>query len=356
MTWIGLRDNKGSMLFNPQGLVRPNSPIQPANDFLPQGTLVLEFLNEPGAIHRNLIRFSTREPEHNSFRLSIDEDGSIHLMMSKDHYSIHHVLPTDLSYVSGPTILWFTWDIMVRSGTLAVQTAHQQLFQADLSLVYSLALQDVNRMCTHKAQTSIDESVAFLAFANQKEPIGPWARMGSETHIETPKGLVPISKIHAGDLVLTADNEITQVRWAGWQVLPARGRFRPLIIRTPYFGATNDIVMAQTQFIEIGGSKVEYLMGHETVLAEIGHIVDGYRILQCNSGPLALYYDILLDRQSVLNVGGVRMTSFDSSGLVENPSTLRKSILKNVPTALLPKPIAFSSPKLKKFEAINVCL
>ena len=356
MTWLGLRDNSGSMLFDASGLIGPSAPAHGHDDFLPTGTLVLEFLNEPSDTRRNLIRFATREPWHSSLRISIDPDGSLHLMTAQGSQTLHHTLPTNLQYFEGAATLWYTWDAPARIGTLALQTADQVIFQTDIPSPQPMSVRDADRICTHPTQTEVGYGVSFHAISDRVEPIGPWARMGRNTKIETPKGLVPISAIKPGDLVLTADDDITQVRWVGWQVLPARGQFGPLAVRSPFFGASEDVVTAPTQLIELGGSKVEYLIGQEHVFAQVGHIVDGKGILQCAPQPLVLYYDILLDTQAVLNISGVRMTSYDPSVLLDDPDTLQKSILRNIPKALLPKASVLSSPLLREFEAINVCL
>ena len=356
MTWIGLRDSSGSMLFDTGGLVGSGKPPVAADGFLPTGTLVLEFINEPSAARRNLLRFATREPWHSSLRLSLDPDGSVHLMTAQGTRTVHHVLPTNLQYFEGAVTLWYTWDAPSKAGTLALQTVDQQIFQADIPSPQPMSVQDANRICTHPTQTEIGDGILFAALSDSVEPIGPWARMGRSTKIETPKGPVRVSDIKPGDLVLNADDEVAQVRWVGWQVLPARGQFRPLAVRAPFFGATEDVVTAPTQLIELAGSKVEYLVGHERVFAQVGHIVDGRGILQCAAQPLVLYYDLMLDTQSVLNVSGVHMTSYDPTPLLDDPGTLQKSILRKVPKALIPNKSVLTSPLLREFEAINVCL
>lgn len=101
----------------------------------------------------------------------------------------------------------------------------------------------------------------------------PW--IGPQSLIETPSGLVPACDLRPGDLVMTLDAGAQPLRRLIRRRLPARGSFAPIRLRSPFFGASRDILVSTDQPILISGPSVEYLCGTEEALVPALALCDG---------------------------------------------------------------------------------
>lgn len=101
----------------------------------------------------------------------------------------------------------------------------------------------------------------------------PW--IGLRTEVETSLGRVAAGNLKRGDVVMTLDQGPRMVLSAQPMSLPARGSFAPVLLRAPYFGQHQDILVSADQLVALGGLETEYLFDAEAVLMPASALVDG---------------------------------------------------------------------------------
>ena len=358
MAWIGLRDTEGTNRFELGGIgAQANAPkTHNATDLITRGTIVLEFTLDPDHVRQNLLRYAAAAPWHSSFRITIADDGTINLMMSQGHATVTYSLPTDLHTLKGCATIWYTWDSQRRTGVLCARSCSGAEYFADLLGPMPLSALDCDRLFTHPQFASLGPTTLFCAMADTIEPVGRPASLSGDAIVNTVRGPIPVRDVKTGMSLQTANGGRAQVLHVIEQTLPARGRFAPRIIRSPFYGATTDIAFGATHQIELAGSKIEYLFNQEHVLAEIGHLVDDNEIIVSTRVDLITYYHILLDHHDVITLSGVRATTLDPAPYQHNPSTLRYGILRNIPRELLPQSAGLDTPELQSYEATLIPL
>ena len=358
MAWIGLRDRHGIGRFAPRGLDAPRlGPLKlKANSLFTRGTIVIECSIDPDHVRQNMLRYAASAPWHSSLRIAIDDDGTIHLMMSMGPSTVSYALPTSLATHKGAATIWYTWDSQNRTGMLAARSCAGDEFFTDLQGPMPLSVLDADRMFTKSAHTRLGPTTQFFAMANTIEPVGLPASLSGDAIVETTTGRQKVKDIKPGTSIHTANGGRAQVLYVVEQTLPARGRFAPRIIRAPYYGATTDIGFGATQQIELAGSKIEYLFNQEHVLAQIGHLVDDSEIIIDTRKDVVTYYHLLLDHHDVISLSGVRAPTLNPAPFHANPAVIRAGILREVPIELLPHATSLDTPHLRDFEALLIPL
>lgn len=355
MSWIGLREMQAPGLFRPDGLQEPPRKIEQPDSYLPQGTLTLEFRYEPRPQRYNLLRYAVRTPWLSSLIVCIDPDGAISILQGQAERSQVCVLPTGLVGAEDAVSLSFSWDSPARVGVVTARIIDRDMsYQTEFRNPLPLTYRDVDRICTSEVNVTLDPSVVFLAFADTVEPAGPIATIGEGAVLETPAGPQAIETIRPGQLIHTADGDLAQIRWVGYQDLPARGRFAPLRIRRPYHGLDHDLVVAPEQRLRLTGSEIEYMFGQEEVCAAARHLIDHRAILAEPSRLIVRYYQIVLDEHGIIPVSGAPLESLDPGALLAEPSMLGHSLLRDLPAALLPRGRAVGMPVLRAYEALQL--
>ena len=130
-----------------------------------------------------------------------------------------------------------------------------------------------------------------------------------------PGGFLPASALRAGDAVTLAQGGLARVIWAGSLRLPARGRFRPHVLRAPWNRLETDVVASADLRLRVWGSDVDYLFGESEVAVRVGQLTDQRRVLRPDP-PLTMHYrQILLDRPGALIVGGAVVEPWDVEAL-----------------------------------------
>ncbi len=353
MSWIGLKGKDGTARFDPLGLEKhvPHTGQPKPDDLITKGTVVIEFEKGPDRTRRNLLRYAAASPWHSSFRITLDDNGTLRVMMALGETEVSYSMPTPLAQHKGYATVWYTWDSPARRGVLALRLSSGEHFQTDLIGPMPICYRDADRLFSHPHYCRLDRSVVFVAMSDEVEPVGRTANLSAGALIETKNGLKHIYKLKAGDTLMTASDSTAQVRAVVRQTLPARGSFAPRIVRAPYYGAMVDTAFGACQQIELAGSKIEYLFNQESVLAEIGHLEDGREIVADRSKDIVTRYDLLLDRQDVITVSGIRVPSMNPAQFALDEATLRTSILRDVPSELIPESDAIKLPQLRDFEA-----
>lgn len=157
-------------------------------------------------------------------------------------------------------------------------------------------------------------SVAHAGIASHPLPAQPLPGLAASARIDTPSGPVALCDLRPGMEVLTASGERQAVRWIGASEHMARGRTAPILLRAPYFGLREDILVSRSQRLLLSGSEVDYLFGAEQVLARVEDIRRTASARICLARPTVTTYHVLLDDHDCLLSG---RCALDTSMLCE---------------------------------------
>lgn len=207
------------------------------------------------------------------FSLFHDPDRGLILMQRQGKRLLRHILPDALDGQSGLMRISFQWDVLARHWQLSADhmngtpAAH---VQGDDPVMWTVA--DMVAMC---AAGQRHASVLWYGVTLRATPPLPHPWVGQRTPIDTPQGPVAAGLLRAGDLVTTqgaAPRRLTATRQVQ---VPGRGTFAPILLRAPYYGTTQDLLVSSEQAICLQGTSVEYLYGEDSVLAAAHHLADG---------------------------------------------------------------------------------
>ena len=139
---------------------------------------------------------------------------------------------------------------------------------------------------------------------------------GAGTSILTPEGLRLVEEIREGDRVVTRDNGIQTVRWAGSRHLPSIGHLaaasRPVRVAAGALGnglPERDLVLSPNHRVLLTGAKVELLYGETEVLAAAKSLTHLPGISQPVAASVT-YHHFLFDRHEVVLSNGAWTESF----------------------------------------------
>ncbi len=103
------------------------------------------------------------------------------------------------------------------------------------------------------------------------------AWVGPRSKLRTVRGPVAAEDLRVGEVVVTR-NGLVPILGLARHAVPARGSFQPVLLRAPWFGAS-DILVSGEQLVRLGGPEAEYLFGEEEVLVPAHLLVDGQSAL-----------------------------------------------------------------------------
>lgn len=351
MAWIGLAD-RGAARFHSPGLGALDRPEPPdvSSRLLPRGTLYLEMDFEDATRWHPLVDAFSPYPAPAALSLTVAPDGTVVLSLSQDGDLHRHRLSTRLTPGDHRVVLTYAWDAPAGTGHLGLWIPDRALWQAvPVSAPPALPLELMRGICL----AGPGSEARLLAVAAHPLPAGPLPSLPGSARIATPEGETRLQDLAPGHLVET-DAGVARVIWAGSETLPARGRFAPLRLRAPYFGAARDLILAPSQRLHLAGSEVEYLFGEEFVLAEARHLADQTAILPVRGLDTVRYHQILLDRAGVLRANGCPTESFDAGPLLTHPGLRALSLLSDLPARHLPRLAPRAAPMLRGFEAVTL--
>lgn len=135
--------------------------------------------------------------------------------------------------------------------------------------------------------------------------------------VSTPKGLIAVENLRAGDRVMTRDNGLQELHWIGIKnlssmALKTDARFRPILIRKGALGSgmpVHDMTVSPNHRVLLVGPELAMNFGEEEVLVAAKHLVgmDGIETLTPRD---VCYMHLLCERHEVLMVDGVWTESF----------------------------------------------
>ncbi len=355
MNWIGLRDVQGGQL-NPYGLDKPAPEKKVSGDLvMATGSLMMECALMPNLGQQTLLRYVTQSPRSAGLCLTLDPDGTFTLSQWLGNRKRDFRLRTGLEASAEAITVIFTWDAKAQQAVLSVEDADNAVHAfARYPQPLPLTMRDAARLMGDRARTSVTPGARFLAISDDIMPIGPLPSLDPLTPIATPGGMQSVSALQAGNLVTLEDGSTAQVRWSGGIMLPARGRFTPLTLRAPFYGATRDLKCAADQRLQIRSSEVEYLFATDAVAVRIGDLTEGVSISK-SQAPLVGYWQILLDHPVPLRVGGLDLEALDPSPMIENLVLRRHGVFRDMPPEMMPLAGKAPAQMLRPFETRTLC-
>lgn len=133
----------------------------------------------------------------------------------------------------------------------------------------------MDQLCARAEGSHWHPSVLWfgLSRAGAMPPRRPW--IGRNTPVMTNRGPVAAEQLRPGDHVKVLDHGLRRLEAIERAEVPSRGTYAPVLLRTPYFGLSRDILVSSDQMVLVGGASVEYVCGCEEVLIRASAMVNG---------------------------------------------------------------------------------
>ncbi|HHB80624.1 MAG TPA: Hint domain-containing protein, partial [Aliiroseovarius sp.] len=137
------------------------------------------------------------------------------------------------------------------------------------------------------------------------------------TMIATPKGEVPVETLREGDKVVTRDNGIQEIRWAGQKLvrgidLATNPRLRPVLIKAGALGKglpERDMLVSPNHRMLLMGERPSLYFDEHEVFAAAKHLLDGESIMRVDASSVA-YIHFMFDHHEVVLSDGAWTESF----------------------------------------------
>lgn len=363
MSWIGLTDQT-TALFQQEGISRPSGANQkqlgPA-DLLPSGALMLETGLPVHGRQVDVLSYDFQTPWKRSFCMCFMPDASVSVTATQgDAVStgqLHHGIAGDRSTLR----ITFQWNAPERQAWFSVRELDGGRHHiAAVANPVPLGLGDLQQLAgalgtgIQGRRAAINPDVDYLALSDQTVPVGPMPSIAPDTPVLTARGYRRIDVLQRGDLVITSHGDQVPVLANIHCAMPARGYFRPVRLRAPYFGLQQDIVVAADQRLCVYGSDVEFLFGKAGALIPARHLVDGVSAYFVGSGPIVTWHQLLLPRNETIIAAGAALQSFYIGRLRRRPDLMAQSLLAEYERSRLPEHARPVFPVLKSYEAVTL--
>jgi hypothetical protein len=249
---------------------------------LDKGLFVME-LALPLSPSTILLNHQAEDGWPRTFAVFHDGAAGLVLLHRQGQSVVRHHLPGPLPEGVGIGRLCFHFDAPARHWQLTFQLLDAIGAAPDMALGLSAAgsnplpvrLADMAALCAGQAAAAVHPAVLWFGLTRGDAPPAraPW--IGLRTPVETTRGPVAAGHLAPGDLVLTLDDGPQPLLAVHRFDLPSKGSFAPVLLRAPFFGQEQDLLIAADQMIALAGSEVEYLFGEDEVLIQAGFLADG---------------------------------------------------------------------------------
>ncbi|MAM63539.1 Hint domain-containing protein [Maritimibacter sp. UBA3975] len=356
MSWIGLTDlHRG--LFNPAGLGAATNQTsrqsEAVNAILPVGTLVIEteYRAEPGEV-QTILDYSRFKDWHRALTVTLSARGEMRVAVTQGDARFVARLAFPVPEYDAPVRLYFSWDGPNRRGRLAIKLIHTgEFFVVPVSDPLPMPMLDALTIMRNGHATQIASQTAFVAVSDEVEPVGLAAGICGSTPVETPSGAVPVERLRLGDRVLTATGGSQPVRWITRRTVPALGHFRPVRLRAPFFGLSEDLLMAPDHRMRVEGAEAEYILGEDDVLLPAKRLVGSHAAAVEARLKTVTYYHVLLDTHDCLLHDTVWAESLYVGQIGADRMRLNATALAEMPASAVPTHRGFARHQLSDVEA-----
>lgn len=137
------------------------------------------------------------------------------------------------------------------------------------------------------------------------------------TMIATPRGEVAVENLRVGDKVITRDNGIQEIRWAGakqmgWHEFAANPHLKPVLVKAGSLGnglPERDMMLSPNHRLLVANDRTALYFDEHEVLVAAKHLVGGQGIHQVDSVGTT-YIHFMFDQHEVVLSNGAWTESF----------------------------------------------
>ncbi|MEF3047355.1 Hint domain-containing protein [Pseudotabrizicola sp. L79] len=137
------------------------------------------------------------------------------------------------------------------------------------------------------------------------------------TMIATPRGEVPVENLRVGDKVITRDNGIQEIRWAGarqmgWHDFAANPHLRPVMVKAGSLGnglPERDMMLSPNHRVLVANDRTALYFDEHEVLVAAKHLIGGKGVHQVESVGTT-YVHFMFDQHEVVLSNGAWTESF----------------------------------------------
>jgi hypothetical protein len=328
-------------------------------DLLERGTLLIELSctipNRPVRLFD--LEYSHPRPGRLTLSL-VPGDAVMAVQQQGQGQEAQHML-VNYARSTQPQVLrvTLTWDCSIGFARLWAETPDQDAAPqwADLKDPAALSRDGLALAVASPEVGFWADELDFVAVSDRVEPIGPQPGLSGMSPIETPDGVRRVDEILPGDEVIAVNGAGRRVAVPVLSViehvLPARGSFRPVQLRAPYFGLRADLRAAANQRMVLGGSDVEYMFASEKVLVPVQYLISDRTGRYLDGAELIAWYHLLLPEQEALQVSGVALESMHVGRMRRSVDTHMSSHLVRLLRRDLPHHAMSAHPILRGYEA-----
>ena len=354
MTWLAIADHK-TQRFSAHGL-GVDKCAQPLFDDSPgavltKGTLMVEAAVTGEERPEILIGLSrSGPPAARSFWIKAVPGGGVTFIATMGGQIRHAAIQHGGEGRMDTLRITYAWDYATGWARLAVERpGGLHVFSTLIDDPLPMLVSDLHKLIMTPADMS--PNLVFAALSSNIEPLGPSPSILPDLQISTPSGPCSIAELRRGDTILSEDETEVPVLKSLRRRVPAKGSFRPIRLRAPYFGLQRDAIVAPTQRLILSGSLVEYTYGREAVLVPVQHLVNGIAARFEPCGPINEYVQLLMPTHEALMTEGCALESLYVGRIRRRTPALVASILADLPRASLPEHAQPLHPVLGAFEA-----
>jgi len=358
MTWLAVCD-RVDRRFSMRGLGidKRQAPVltESAETRLTRGTLLFETRLSADARPQVLFGYNRAHPATRSLTFQAIPGGGIAMVQVQGGAIRHAAVYQQGEGRTDVVRITYAWDSTQGWGRMTLEKPEEtQITSVPVDDPLPLSLEDIRDLMLGRTGATFAADMIFAGLSDQIEPVGPMPTLLPSTPIATAQGYMPLRDLGRGDTLRTPDDGIVPVLNHVTRVVPARGSFRPIRLRAPYFGLRQDIIVSPDQRLLIDGPEVEYLFGQEAVLVPARHLVNGFAAMKEPCGPTICYQQLLLPRNETVLAAGTAVESLYIGRLRRDKQHMAGSLLASVERNLLPEHQGQGHYVLRWYDAIHL--
>lgn len=358
MTWLALSDHDDRR-FSLRGLGadKQDKPLlaDHPQSLLTRGTIMFETRLSPDGKPQVLFGYKTTFPALRSLTFQAIPGGGIAMVQVQDQDICHAAIQMSETGRTDVVRITYSWDCNADWARMTLERPEDaQISHAYIDVPKPLSLDDIRDLMLGRSDHSFSADMVFAALSDQIEPIGPMPSLHPTTAVATPRGYKEVGQLQRGDTVLTGNAGTVPVLHSLSRTVPARGSYRPVRLRAPYFGLQQDIIVSPDQRLIIDGPEVEYLFNQEAVLVPARHLVNGFAALEEPCGPVIRYAQLLLPSHETLLAAGTTLESLYIGRIRRNGQHLANSLLQSLDRGTLPEHGRPAHHVLRWYDAIHL--
>ncbi len=358
MTWLALTDHDDRR-FSLRGLGTDKKTEPVLHDdprvMLTRGTIMFETRLSANERPQVLFGYKTTHPSLRSLTFQAIPGGGIAMVQVQGKDITHAAIQHNDAGRTDVVRITYSWDSTAQWGRMTLeQPEDTHVVSVVVDKPRPLSLDDIRDLMLGRNDQTFAPDMIFAALSDRIEPIGPTPTLLPSTPLATPWGYKPASQLRRGDTVMTKNTGVVPVLHRVSRMVPARGSFRPIRMRAPYFGLQDDIIVSPDQRLMIDGPEVEYLFGQEAVLVPARHLVNGFAALYEPCGPTICYSQLLLPSHDTMLAAGTALESLYIGRIRRNPTHLQSSVLHELDRSKLPEHGRPGHHVLRWYDAIHL--